>query len=84
MSLDRSRQYDLEQLGAMLQDPWRSKLAKHEIEEVMYKIINQSTEITYLREQLVRATRGGDTRAIKQLQHHIQAIRQQETKGKEF
>ena len=80
---DQSRQFDLEQLSDMLQED-RSRASKKEIEEIMYKIINQSTDISYLREQLVNATRAGNTRAIKQLQMHIQDIRHHETQGREF
>lgn len=81
--MDRTRKYDLEELSIMLkQNPTAG--AKREIEEIMHKVINQSAPITSLREELVKATRGGDVPRIKKIQAHIHAIRMEETNGREF
>jgi uncharacterized coiled-coil DUF342 family protein len=82
--MDRTRKYDLEQLSEMLKDPRTSPRARREIEETMHKIINTSAPIRSLREELVNATRGGDVLRIRKIQQHIQAIRMDETNGKEF
>lgn len=84
MALDQSRNYDLEQLAEMLTDTRQTPKAREEIERTMYAIVHQSTPITSLRERLVRAVRAGDTGTIRKIQMHIQAIRQQETNGREF
>jgi hypothetical protein len=82
--MDRTRKFDLEELSEMLKDPRRSRQSKREIEETIYKIAHTSAPIRSLREELVRATRGGDVDRIRKLQHHIQAIRHEETRGREF
>lgn len=82
--MDESRHYDLEELSQMLNDPHRSKQAKREIEETMYKIVHTSAPIRSLREELIKATRGGDVPRIRKIQAHIHAIRQEETNGREF
>ena len=82
--MDRSRRYDLEELSKMLQDPYRSRQAKREIEETIYKLAHTSAPIRSLRERLVNATRAGDVAEIRKIQAHIHAVRQQETNGREF
>lgn len=82
--IDGTRKDDLEQLSAMLQNPYISHKARYEIEETMHKIINQSVPLTSLRQRLVNATRAGDVGAIRKIQAHIHAVRQQETQGQEF
>lgn len=82
--IDGTRKDDLEQLSEMLQNPNISHRARYEIEETMHKLVNQSVPLTSLRERLINATRAGDVGAIRRIQAHIHAVRQQETNGHEF
>lgn len=82
--MDRTRKFDLEELSKMLQEPWRSRQNKREIEETIDKLVNTSAPIRSLREELMRASRGGDIDRVKKIQAHIHAVRQEETNGREF
>lgn len=81
---DATRQHDLEQLAVMRNDQKLSRNARHEVEETIHKVANQSSAITEVRQRLVNATRGGDTKAIEKFQSQIHHIRQRETNGREF
>ena len=82
--IDRTRKFDLEELSKMLKESWRSRQNIREIEETIYKLAHTSAPIQSLREELVRATKGGDIDRIRKRQAHIHAIRQGETNGREF
>lgn len=81
--LDYGRKMDLEQIAEGIKNA-RSQAEVRQLEHLMHQIINQSTTVTSLRNELIAATVAGDTNKIKRLQMHLQAIRLSETHGRSW
>lgn len=87
VNLDHGRLEDLEQLSAMLREPWKfglSQKGQAEVKWTIQKIIHQSAPIKSLRDKLIQATRAGDTKEIRKIQEHIHAINMEESRGHDF
>lgn len=78
--IDKGREYDLEELVKAKKQA-KSQTERDHYDRIMYRIINQSTAITSLRNEMIEALRVNDTRKVKRIQQHIQAVRLEETRG---
>ena len=80
MKLDASRQFDLEELNkARLNAPnsfWRDHYEKK-----MHKIVNESGNLSGLRNDLISAVRSNDQRSIHRIQQKIMYLRNSQTNG---
>ena len=78
--IDKGRQYDLEELMKAKENA-RSISEREHYDRIMYRIINQSTAVASLRNELIGALRVRDMAKVKRLQQHIQRVRLEETRG---
>lgn len=80
MSIDTGRQYDLEDLDKLIKES-KTVGEKERYEKQAYKIMNQSTTITSLRNEMIQAFRARDMGKVRRIRLHIQAARLDETRG---
>ena len=78
--MDRSREFDLDELSEALQNA-KSPGEREYYERIIYRILNESDDIKYWREQLLRATRVKDKRRIQYVIREIHMTRLSETSG---
>jgi hypothetical protein len=78
--LDYGRKMDLEELAKAMENA-RSQSEREHYERIAHKIINESTEIKYLRHHLIGAMRENDVRGIRVITGRIQEQRMRETNG---
>ena len=78
--IDKGRQFDLEELMKAKQNA-KSASEREHYDRIMYRIINQSTAVASLRNELIGALRVRDMAKVKRLQQHIQRVRLEETRG---
>ena len=79
-NIDYGRKFDLEELaGALLEAKTSSE--KEYFERIIDRILNESDAIRYLREELIKAARVGDRRAVHKINLRIQQVRLNETNG---
>lgn len=78
--MDYGRKQDLEMLAQGIKEA-RSVAERQHYEKIAYQIMNQSTTITSLRNELIAAFRKKDLGKVKRLQDHINAVRLDETRG---
>lgn len=78
--IDKSREFDLEELAKAKKNA-KTSAEREYYDKMMYRIINQSTTITSLRNALIGALRVNDVGKVKRIQQHIQAVRLEETRG---
>lgn len=81
--MDKGREYDLEELALMMENA-RTPSEKDYYKRIMYSILNQSDDIRYWREELIKAARAKDTRRMSYVVEKIQYVRQNETYGKSW
>ena len=80
MKLDYGRQQDLEMLAEGIKNA-RSVAEKQHYEKIVYRIINESTRVKSLRDELIRAFRVKDMAKVKRIQDQMHKIRLDETRG---
>ncbi len=78
--IDYARQFDLEDLDRLSKEA-KTTSEKERYQKLAHKIINQSTTITSLRNEMTQAFRAGDFGKVKRIRLHIQAVRLEETRG---
>ena len=78
--IDYGRQTDLEDLAEGIKNA-RNVAEREYLEKIMYRIVNQSTEVSSLRNELIGAMRIKDVNKIKRIQLHLQALKLEETRG---
>lgn len=80
---DRTRKFDLEYLAEQRKKA-RTAREIEEIDRTIYKLVRTSAPIQSLREELMKAARGGDVLRMRKIQEHIHRVRQEETNGREI
>lgn len=80
MYLDIGRKHDMEELYKDYKKAGTRK--KRDIERQMYNIKSQSKETYQIRENMIRAMRGGDKDALAHYSVKLRAIRREETNNK--
>lgn len=78
--MDSSRKFDLEDVAEAIKRA-RSVSEREYYEHLMYRLVNESTSVTSLRNDLIAAMRAGDTRVVKRIRDHINYVRAEETMG---
>lgn len=77
---DYSRRVDLIELTQAIRNA-RSHAEKEALEKVMHRIVNESTQVRSLRNELLDAIRHNDRGKVKRVQAHLHSIRLNETAG---
>lgn len=80
MALDYGRQQDLIELTAAMRAA-KTVREKEYLEQIAYRITNQTTTISSLRQELMGAFRAKDLGKVRRLQEHIHRVRLEETRG---
>lgn len=80
MAIDKTREYDLEELARAITNA-RTPGEKEHYRRIMYSILNQSDDIRYWREELLKAARVSDTRRMRYITEKIRITRLNETNG---
>ena len=80
MHLDIGRKHDMEELYRDYKKASTKK--KRDIERQMYNIKSQSKEVYAIRENMIRAMRGGDKRALAHYSVKLRAIAQKATNNR--
>lgn len=80
MSIDKSREYDLEELTKAIEKA-RTPGERDYYKRIMYRIFNESDNIRYWREELLRAIRSNSRDRKSYCIAKIQYIRANETAG---
>lgn len=80
LTMDYTRKHDLEELSKAL-DNAKSRAEKEYYEKMVWRLVGESMPIRSLREDLLKAVRAGDRRAVDRITLHIQRIRLEETNG---
>lgn len=83
MDLDYGRKLDLEELTIAIREA-KSSSAREYYNRIMYKIVNESTNIRSLRNNLIKAMRIGDINLVRRFENQIQLTKLEETKGKSW
>lgn len=78
--IDIGREFDLAELAEAKKNA-KSVAERDHYDKIMYRIINQSTAITSLRNAMIKAIKINDISKVKRIQQHIQAVRLEETRG---
>ena len=79
-NIDYGRKFDLEELAESLAAA-KSSSEREYFERIIYRILSESDAIRYLREELIKAARVGDRRAVHKINLRIQQVRLNETNG---
>jgi len=82
-NLDWGRKEDLEELSNAIKEAKTNGERQH-YEKIMFRILGESDDIRYWREQLLRAIRVGDDRRKQYVIRELQVIRLNETAGKSW
>lgn len=80
MKLDYGRTKDLEMLAEGIKQA-RTLGEKQYLEKIAYRIMNESTTIKSLRQDLIRAFKVRDMSKVKRLQDQMNKVRLDETNG---
>ncbi len=83
MDLDYGRKLDLEELTIALRDA-KSSSAREYYKRLINKIVNESTNIRSLRDNLIKAMRSNDINLVRRFEAQIQYARLAETKGQSW
>lgn len=78
--LDYGRKMDLEELTKAMANA-QTISEKEYYEKIAHSIVNESTEIRSLREELIGAMRAKDFSRVKRIREHIQYVKLNETRG---
>ena len=80
MSIDYTREHDLEDLTRAMEKA-KTNAEKQHYEKIMFRVLGESDDIKYWREQLLRAVRINDHRRKSYVIAEIQKVRLNETSG---
>lgn len=78
--MDSGRKFDLEEVATAIKNA-RTQSEREHYEHLGYRLINETTTIRSLRDELVKAMRANDIRKVARITQHIQYIRAEETNG---
>lgn len=81
--MDGSRKFDLAEV-TQARTQARSTAEREYLDHLLYRLINESTQVSSLRHELIAATRAGDLAKVKRVQAHINYVRAEETSGKSW
>lgn len=80
---DYTRRSDIEMLEEAIEKA-RSASEREHYEKILHKILSESDNLRYWRENLMKAIRVGDRKAITKINLIIQEIRLRETNGRSW
>lgn len=78
--MDAGRKFDLEELAEAIKNA-RSSGEKQLYEKLIHKILSESEDLKYWRENLLRAIRINDKKTVHRINLIIQDLRLRETNG---
>jgi len=81
--IDQARRYDLEQLVELVRKS-KSAYERDHWEGIIRKIMNETSQVRELREELIDSIRAGDRRHVRYVQERLRVLRYNETGGKDL
>lgn len=78
-----TRKFDLEEIAEAIKNA-RSTGEREYYQRLLHKLLSESEDVKYWRENLVRAIRANDRRAIHKINLIIQDLRLRETNGRSW